>query len=192
MELSEHRCLKGALWPQNRTLTDFPIILFLCFVSSEVTVSFVRSFSSPPRVYAGKIKKQIKYWFQGRFSWGRTQWSPGKDIRACDLCSDLSHTLTTANFSSKLSWKVWQHSRKSCLSYISQQLAVHISNFQKSQLGMLTPKAHWCQHNIEEGSTLQEISPQGHTWFWFISALLADFGLNPLCCSVPIHRLTHG
>lgn len=32
----------------------------------------------------------------------------------------------------------------------------------------------------------------GHTWLWFMSALLADFGLNPLCCSVPTHGLTCG
>lgn len=110
-------------------------------------------------VFLRQKRRKIKCWFRGCFSWDRTRRNSDKGIS--DLSSDLSHTQTTACCSSTFSWKVWQCSRKSCLLYTSQQHAVHINNFRNSQLGMLTPKAHWCQHSIEEGSTLQEISPWG-------------------------------
>lgn len=37
-----------------------------------------------------------------------------------------------------------------------------------------------------------EDQPIGNTWFWFMSALLAGPGLNPLCCSALISGLTYG
>lgn len=167
MQLSEQIPLGGTMttkWNPGKFGCYFIPLPF----SSNGIAGFVHSFSCSliytegvlfAWVFLRRSERKIKCWFQGSFSWDGALWNPDKSIS--DLCS-ASAIHTTACFSSSLSWKVWQSSRKSCLLCTSQQHAIHINNFRNTWLGMLTLKAHWCQHSLEEGSTLHRSAHGAH------------------------------